>query len=262
MKCHVTGMFWTLDKKAKPFLELTKEDKSKEYVHLKRNTTIKVLNEFGKKCTGYFENGEHKICPDNLTINYGKQCSVCRSKDSFNICASCDGSKCSATEDVMKKCLSTTHFLYLVLIGEKVKVGITSAGRYLKRWIEQGADYACLIGSDNGLNIRALEKNMAKEVTDRISTSAKIKSFMKDDRELLAAFLKEKNMETNITNVRKFYEGLDSIPKTPCVHEGLVNGRVVCVKGKILIFENNENYYYYDLNNLIGEVVDAEFTYN
>lgn len=259
MDYHITGFFWTLDRKAKPFLELTTKNGFIEYLQLKRNNKLNIVRELKKKCTGYFKDGKHFSCPENSELKSGKQCINCRSKDEFNVCASCDGTKCSASEEKMKKCLESTHFLYLALIGDKIKVGITHSGRYLKRWIEQGADYACLINSDNGLNIRAKEKSMASELIDRVSTTEKIKNFMKDDRTVLDNYLKEKNIQANIINVRRFYEGIDCIPKMPCVIENLPNGRIVCVKGKILVYEKEDEYYYYDLNNVIGKEVELEF---
>lgn len=248
-----------MDKKAKPFLKLTKENGLDEYVHLKRNLIINVKEVFEKKCTGFFKDGEHQNCPNEEEIRYGKQCLSCKRKDDYLLCAQCNGSTCAAVNlDIKKRCFKSTHFLYLTLIGNKVKVGITRAGRYLKRWIEQGSDYSCIIGSGNGMEMRKKEHLFSKEITDRIRNSEKIKLFMKDNREILEEFLKEKNISAQIIDIRKHYEGIDSIPKKPNVYDGLLNGRIVCVKGKIVVFEKDNEYYYYDLNNLIGHIVEIE----
>ncbi|MBN1923651.1 MAG: DUF2797 domain-containing protein [Nanoarchaeota archaeon] len=259
MKVHITGFFYKLDKKATPFLKIVKEDNTEHYLPLNRNKTIQVLKDFGKKCTGYYKNGEFHACPSNEEISYGKQCNKCRKMDDFNTCAKCTGQQCNASAEIMKNCLNKTHFMYLTIIGEKIKVGVTKAGRYLKRWVEQGSDYSCIISSGNGLDIRRKEHLLAKEISDRISNKEKVQNFMKDDLSYFEEFLKEKKLDVPIINVRRYYEGLDSIPSEPTISTNL-NGRIVCVKGKIIVYENNEKYYYYDLNNLISNLVEINYT--
>jgi hypothetical protein len=79
---------------------------------------------------------------------------------------------------------------------------------------------------------------------------------MKENKDLLEEFLYKKKLDVPIINVRKYYEGIDHIPKTPCVYDGLLNGRIVCVKGKIIIFEKDDDYYYYNINDLLAHEVE------
>jgi hypothetical protein len=256
---HVTSFFYNLDKTATPLLKIVKDDGIENYLPLKRNKKIEVKKDFGKYCTGYFSNGEFHSCPDNAEIKTGWKCRTCMSKDGYLKCARCTGSYCNASLEIRKNCFEKTHFLYITLIGNKIKVGVTRAGRYLKRWIEQGSDYSCLISSGTGLEVRRKEHILSQEITDKVRTTEKIKLFMKDNKEILQKFLKDKKLEVPIINVRKYYEGIDSIPKKPCVYDGLLNGRIVCVKGKIIVFEKEKEYYYYNINDLISHKVELNY---
>ncbi len=257
MKYHLTGNFWILDKEAKPFLSARTEEKEKKYIYLKRNKEFRIKKEYGRQCIGFWHNNKMNPCPKNKEINKWYQCRTCHEMDGFNICARCDGSVCNADEETKKKCLKTPHFLYITLIGNKLKVGITKSGRYLRRWIEQGSDYGCLLGTGNGKEIRQKETKIAKKITDRIYTKQKIKMFQKNNREILKKFLEKNNLKTvQIFDVRKYYKGLDNVPCIPKKTNKLSEGRIVCVKGKILVYEKEGEYYYYNLKRLKGKVVD------
>lgn len=258
MKGHLTSFFWTLDKKATPWIKIVRDNGLEKYYPLKRNTEIRVIKDFGKKCTGYYKNGKKYECPSNEIIKYGTQCKKCRQEHDYLNCAKCNGSKCTASTKLRETCFKKTHFLYLTIIGDKIKVGVTRAGRYLKRWIEQGSDYSCIISSGTGMEVRRKESILSKEITDRLKTTQKIKLFMKDNKDLFQEFLQHKKLNVPIINVRKYYEGLDKIPKKPCIYDGLLNGRIVCVKGKIIVFEKKEEYYYYNMNDLIAHEVEIE----
>ena len=259
MRAHVTSFFWNLDKKATPMIKLVKENGLEEYLPLNRNKIVNVTQDYGKKCVGYYKDGEFHECPDNAVIEKGQKCDKCSRMDEYLVCAKCTGKECLACGEIRKNCFEKTHFLYLTLIGDSVKVGITHAGRYLKRWIEQGSDYSCIISSGNGMEIRRKESILAKEISDRMGTPQKMKVFMKDDIKILEEFLDRKKLNVPIINVRRYYDGLDSIPKKPCVYDGLLNGRIVCVKGRIIIFEKEDEYYYYDINDLLAH--DVEITH-
>jgi len=258
MKAHITGFFYFLEKKALPFLKLINENDEEKFIPLNKNKKITITKDYGKKCTGYFKEGKHFNCPNNSMIDYGKKCRLCQLKDEFLVCAKCNGSDCLAEGEIKNNCLNNTHFLYITLIGDTVKVGMTKAGRYLRRWIEQGSDYSCIIDSGDGRTIRQKEHELSKDIVDRVKTSLKIKKFMIDDKTILEKFLEEKGLTPQIINVRKYYDGINHIPRKPCFYEGLIDGRIVCVKGKVIIFEKNDNYFYYDVNDLLAHVVDIE----
>jgi len=242
MKGQITTFFWNLDKKATPLLKIVQDNGLENYIALKRNKHIHVVKDHGKYCTGYYSKGEFHECPKQEEIVNGKQCRSCKLKDEFLTCARCTGKQCTADREVMKSCLHKTHFLYITLIGDKIKVGVTKAGRYLKRWIEQGSDYSCIISSANGLEIRRKEHLLSKEITDKVRTSEKIRMFMRDNREKLQKWLNEKKLQVPIINVRRYYDGIDSIPTVPSVYDGLLNGRIVCVKGNVLVFEKENEF--------------------
>jgi len=251
MKTHITSFFWQLSNKATPLLRLVDENGKEEYAKLSRNTNIEILEDYGKKCTGYYENNGFHNCPENNEIIRGIRCAVCEGRSQFTACARCTGKECRGSTEARKNCLEKTHFLYLTIIGDKLKVGVTKAGRYLKRWVEQGSDYACIIDSGTGKEVRMKEHELAKEISDRVRNTEKIRLFTKDNMQMLQTYLENKGLNAPIINVRKYYEGLDSIPKTPLNYSGLLKGRIVCVKGKIIIFEREQEYYYYDVNNLL-----------
>ena len=132
MNCHITGFFWVLDKKATPLLQVVEDNGITKYIPLYRNKEIQIIQDFGKKCIGYFCNREHHICENENNIEKGRQCKECKSKDEYLVCARCNGTKCSADSETMKNCLNKTHFMYITLIGDQIKVGITRAGRYFR----------------------------------------------------------------------------------------------------------------------------------
>ncbi len=255
-RIHINSIFWSLKGKATPIVSYIKDSRN-GYFPIKRGDKIKIIKEYGKYCTGYFKDNKHYPCPNNAEIKYGTKCQECALKDDFLTCAKCNGSVCNAKEEIRNNCLNSTYFLYITLIGSILKVGITKSNRYLRRWIEQGSDYSALIGSGNGLEMRRKEHEMSKIIVDRINTRKKIDMLFEDKKEILEKFLKENGLNAKIVDVRHYYEGLNLVPKD-VAEAKILNGRIVAIKGKLIVFENSGKYYIYNTNNLIGKVVDLE----
>ncbi len=253
-KIHINSIFWSLKGKATPIVSYVKDGK-KGYFSINRGDKIEIVKEYGRFCTGYFKEKRHYPCPTKSKIEYGTKCKECALKDEYLKCAKCNGSTCNASKTIRENCLNSTYFLYITLIGSMLKVGITKSNRYLRRWIEQGSDYSALIGSGNGMEIRKREYKIAKKIVDRIKTKEKISMLFEDKKEILEKFLEDNGFNAKIIEVRKYYEGLSLVPREITATNRL-KGRIVAIKGKLIIFEDNEKYYVFDTNNLVGKVVD------
>jgi hypothetical protein len=76
----------------------------------------------------------------------------------------CDGSTCHALQNIKLECDITTTSVYIVIFGDLMKVGVSRRERLLKRWIEQGADFASEIAViPNGMLAREIESNISKD---------------------------------------------------------------------------------------------------
>lgn len=120
-----------------------------------------------RRCVGYVpDNGERRPCPNTATLDSGRQCETCRSRDAHR--AYIEGASGAAR--------SGPHSVYLAQCGEVVKVGVTRSSRLMQRWIEQGASYAVEI--ESGISAQAaLDRESALSdagLPERIRKSQKV----------------------------------------------------------------------------------------
>lgn len=141
----------------------------------KVGTPIELSFTDRKYCIGYHtrdEYHEYHPCPDGNTVTKGFQCGACVGRDVLNPCLACTGTQCTSLRKAAALCNVTPTSVYLVSFGSEVKVGVSIRERIMKRWVEQGADWAVEVGfGPNG--------SVARLVEDEISRSTGISKLVR-----------------------------------------------------------------------------------
>lgn len=230
--------------------------------------TLSVID--GPFCVGYRNSPNHfHSCPFNNKIKKGNQCDYCSKQDTIIPCAKCKGEYCYNPK-YKKKCDQTNHIVYLASFNEVIKVGTALSSRYLKRLIEQGADYGTIIAeTPNGIMARNIESKICTldKITDRINYNTKLRNLFskkESSRDLMDCF---KNIKFVFSEYDTYFKNkLDVIEiqntiKNTCVFgpvpieikKGLkIDGKVLGVKGSILLLDRNQVCYTLDLRRLSG----------
>ena len=110
-----------------------------------------------------FSLSSEKYCVEcGKEIIHDSLCYECGMKDEWQACLKCDGSLCTQDDsETREHCSSAAYCVYLASFGSIVKAGVSLEERALKRWVEQGADYAVKIASGlNGKTGRVLETQL------------------------------------------------------------------------------------------------------
>lgn len=177
----------------------------------------------------------------------------------------------------MKKYLSLRHYLYLAYFSPNIiKVGTTSKRRKLDRLYEQDARNFCFIAETVGFDIQSIERYISKTLHLRESVplvhkfkylcvvidQVKAKQELRDTFRKIKKILKGTEFENWLFKKAEFYE-------LKAVQEGIslintewirdfkeLGGRVVSVRGRLIILENNGNIFAIDGKQLVGEIVE------
>ncbi len=210
--------------------------------------------------------------PVNEKLETGLQCSICQTSDFFACRMTCTGAFCRpSSERAFQLCQPPETMVYLTTIGDKNKVGVSLNGK--KRWLEQGSDYATWVVKLPGLEARAVEHRVARELGLALQVSSKYKQGIihrnsqqnKMDElskaipavvDITQQIMREQNVpavfneEVKILDLTPYYGQLDSIDKPVQEIEITENsefgGKIVAIKGAFVIFEKEG--YYYSLN--------------
>ena len=165
-------------------------------------------------------------------------------------CARCQGDCAMPIEDCHEE-----HAIYLAAFPpDIVKVGVTKHWRLETRLEEQGAVKAAHIRTvENGRKARAIEAELATDLTDRVRIPTKIAGL---HRELDEAVW-ERTLESFDVIERFDFDYGIALDHQP-VQETLASGTVLGTKGRILLVENAGTTYAVDLRNLVGHEVGDE----
>lgn len=138
-----------------------------------------------KRCIGSIEeSGKLVPCPENSVIldRGGQKCGPCSAGDIADPCIRCDGRRCDAVDARKLQCEATDYVVYAVIFNDKtLKVGVSSKGRALTRWVEQGADFAGVLREIKGGRIaRRIEDRIGRQigVTKQVRTERKTRALM------------------------------------------------------------------------------------
>ncbi len=158
------------------------EDQEPAFLPLPPGKQLSWLLHGPRRCIGRINTtGRLERCPENSVIlGPGQKCSPCQAVDLVDPCIRCNGHRCDAHETRRLQCDASTYIVYAVIYNDQtLKVGVSSKGRALTRWVEQGADYACVLRElEGGRNARRIE--------DRISRSCGITKQVRSERKTRA----------------------------------------------------------------------------
>ena len=216
------------------------------------------------------------IKKENIVDQKFKQCFRCRQHSFFNCRMTCTGDICIPNPLGAKKyCEPPQTNVYLTSIADKLKIGV-SLGPF-RRFLEQGSDYAVIIAKTKGLEARRIESRVAKELglVLQVRNSYKIKNIKAIDKEkaveiindmvekispiakdVLSSVEGEHYEPVDILDLRKYYGNLNfnqSITEIVPKPGKEFGGRIIAIKGSILVIEQSNNYFALDLKKMISQ---------
>jgi hypothetical protein len=280
VKKYIINTGWRLDPKPTPYIAYISEEETNPVVKALKpdsSITIVVPEKEPKFCIGYTNsNKEHLPCPTAEIVPLNKiQCQNCAFNEFF-ICRSyCIGEFCQPSSDAAKDyCWNKTAYVYLTYITGKLKVG--SSVNPFRRWLDQGSDAGITIASGAGLDPRGLEHliatrfslSLAIRLTEKykqLGTSFNKEEISKLFAETIDKIYSESSTKTlfpkeelePIRFLDEFHGLIPSLDSRPIVktlsEKGLkFSGKIVGVKGSILVVRNNNTNYATNLDSLIG----------
>ncbi len=232
-----------------------------------------------KHCIGSVDvSGRPLKCPENSLVRGGtRRCGPCSAMDEMDPCIRCDGRNCNASDSRKEKCLSTKYAIYLAVFNDDtLKIGVSSKSRVVTRWVEQGADYGCVIGiAQGGLKARQIERKLGSspDVKKQVRTERKAMYLLKpigEERanELVQDYLStvrdpEIDSEVALQDL-SFHYRIDALNAEPqrwrsgkTSIEGLpLMGQVVGMKGSLLVTRIGTAFTVANLTELIGYELD------
>ncbi|MGI0090582.1 MAG: DUF2797 domain-containing protein [Nitrososphaerales archaeon] len=205
-----------------------------------------------------------------------EQCSACSSLDSSRICTICRG-EC----DMPDPHCSIPHVVYLAAYSSQdVKVGVSTAERFHKRIVEQGALLAVAIANaSNGKVARLLESKIQStcHIPDKVSLKTRMSSFRPNESvdSLKDALIEGRsralslpasegishvdsgefydlltNYNSSIMRFGDFYPQQISLRDLP-----VLEGVVVYVKGYDLLLKISNSFYVLPFKQALGKVL-------
>lgn len=217
-----------------------------------------------------------KFEKENLVDQKFKQCFRCRQHSFFNCRMTCTGDICLPNPLAAKKyCEPPLTKVYLTSIADKLKIGV-SLGSF-RRFLEQGSDFAAIIAKTKGLEARRIETRSAKELglVLQVRNSYKIKNIKPLNKEKAVKNIKEmvgkispiakevlsgvegEHYElVEILDLREHYGDLNfnqSITEIVPKAGKEFGGRIIAIKGSILVIEQSNNYFALDMKKMVSQ---------
>jgi len=196
-----------------------------------------------RTCVGKWQGDVYYYC-DSESVP------VCGSCQEFNACAICTGT-CLKDE---KTCLEE-HAVYIAMFRPDIlKIGVTKACRLDDRLREQGADVAATVEyvSDGELarrRERELQKRYGIKGTVRHAQKIQV------DTELDWAAWDALKAKLGIHEETKLSYFDVPLWMRPLQVKHMLMGRVIGVKGRLVVLEKDATLYGFDLNNVLGAEV-------
>jgi len=234
-----------------------------------------------KRCIGSVnESGRLIPCPENSVIlDGGQKCGSCSAGDIVDPCIRCDGRRCDAIDARKLQCESTDYVVYAVVFNDKtLKVGVSSKGRALTRWVEQGADYAGVLQEINGgRTARRVEDRIGRQqgVTKQVRSERKIRSLMNKldikEAQLIvnefteSASLLDLNPNVELQDLSSFYtlKELNAQPTIWRKRSQPIDGRTIVgnldgMKGSLMVTSIDSSQLVVDLRQIIGYSINQD----
>ncbi|MHA1303251.1 MAG: DUF2797 domain-containing protein [Candidatus Heimdallarchaeaceae archaeon] len=282
MSEHLIAVKWNISPPPYAFLSFRnlKDEQAKVYYkELKPGTLVNWKISDSRICIGHAINRqEYYYCenPIDEKTNY-IQCYSCMQKDFHRCFQLCDPSICPDNEEAYKYCESHQRSVYLALIADRIKVGVSF--NPIKRWVEQGADCAVeVFRAKNGLEARKLEIELSKNlnITQSVRVSQKKLKLNDDSSSSLKKFREIKNavfdylaehdyssLNSELYNkeykLAHFYGKIPQLKVKPIFNDvrktQQVRGEIIGVKGKLLVTKLGETYYTTNLSAVLGHLI-------
>ncbi len=277
---HVLSVNWKwADEKFRSGIEVWDEkSEQRRFIELRAGEKIGWIISGPRRCIGFIDsNGEYTYCPDRALVTQGHQCAPCSAMDFFNPCMRCTGDTCFATPKRWNICRQTEYVVYLVTFGDSVlKVGVSTKGRVLTRWVEQGADFGAVVANVTGGKMaRRIEHklSMLDGVTKQVRNNLKAELlFQQTDRKtaenLMQRFVARAGASYHLSmdkiiSLSQYYE-LANIQNAPHALLRLgkntttlqVVGEIMGMKGNLLITRAGGSYLIVDLANIVGNRIE------
>jgi len=151
-----------------------------EHLQISFGAPLAITMSDVRLCIGYYDFvNKHKVpCPDarRLGRKYA-QCWVCQRREVTYYTFTGYAENPEAAQAYLD---TQEHIAYLALFGrDLLKVGVASAGRRLRRTLEQGAQASLFWAHANGSDIRVLERHVSRTfaIKEQVTTLQKIKRF-------------------------------------------------------------------------------------
>ncbi|MCY3413306.1 MAG: DUF2797 domain-containing protein [Candidatus Heimdallarchaeota archaeon] len=211
----------------------------------------------------------------SVTITTGRQCNDCKMQNFYDCRMTCTGVFCNPSTQLAKEmCKPKKTAVYLTSIAGLHKVGVSLS--LPKRWIEQGSEYAAQIAVAPGLEARRLEQLLSEELNLKlqIRNSQKIKQIQRKPSENDYLALDRYILDVEKIIEKEFKKGRVSHLENPkiidlqsyygdAIPDGSITeisvkkdqefgGKIISLKGSIIIVENSGYHYLLDLKALIG----------
>lgn len=234
-----------------------------------------------KRCIGSVnESGKLIPCPENSVIlDSGQKCGPCSAGDIVDPCIRCDGRRCDAVDARRIQCESTDYIVYAVVFNDKtLKVGVSSKGRALIRWVEQGADYAGVLREiSGGRTARRIEDRIGRQqgVTKQVRSERKTRALMekmdiKDAQSIVSDFTErashlELDSNVDLQDLSSFYT-LEKLKTQPAIWRKrsqpiggrTIVGKVEGMKGSLMVTSIDSSLLVVDLKQIVGYSINQD----
>jgi hypothetical protein len=215
-------------------------------------------------------------CSFETKIKKGYKCSLCIQADLVHPCLICNGTECTAEPRFKKICEKSTAYVYIASFGlKKVKIGVAHFTRIPQRWIEQGANLAKRIIVGNGIEARRFEHAIhnSLNVLSGLKTAKKVDTLWKKpntkeidelsktEEEIKKRFPEYPYYQDPFHDLSEIYNlpPLDRRPLELKLKKNLqISGKILGVKGALLLLDIGALPYYLNLKHLIGKKIRLE----
>jgi hypothetical protein len=209
------------------------------------------------------------------------QCYYCNLKEYFACRKICLGNECKpSTPEAKARCNPPETAVYITKVGGEIKVGVSLNSK--RRWLEQGSDYAIELALLPGLEARAVEQKIAQtlEIKKQVSTKNKLQYLQSSelnefDSQLIEVSSELQSIAKEVKDLRsvegEIFENFEIVDLTKYQgiiendkhyqefdynHGNIFGGRIVALKGFLVIVENNGYYYVLNTKKLISHVFE------
>lgn len=281
---QILGVTWRLqdDGTFESGLRVWKDNDSPEFIPIIPEDDLSWVFRGPRRCIGSIDSTLKSIrCPeDSIILQRGTtRCGPCSAMDFVDPCIRCDGRACLATIDRRVQCDTTKYVVYLVVFNdETLKIGVSSEKRARTRWVEQGADFGGILHLvQGGINARRIEDRLGKnsKVTKQVRGERKIRGLLsKLDLDAAQSIVEDFILEVKSDEIGNHVEledlsscyslaDVDTQPypwksKTEPIDDKPLVGKVVGMKGSLLVTSLSSTYTVIDLKRVIGYSLDYD----